>query len=91
MQMGDVIGFAGLGVLIIGQIVATSLRQGRLEQKLTDLCEHVNKQNGRIAKLEEHENDCARDFEHRVSKLDTNQVNVMARLDKIELADRTKV
>ena len=80
----DVLGFIGLGVMIAGKSIADGIRQGRFEQKLTDLCDHVAKQNGRVGKLEDAAEDCTKENEHRMTKVEAVQGNVLQRLDKIE-------
>ena len=80
----DVIGFISLGVMIVGKSIADGIRQGKIEQKLSDLCEHVNKQNGRVDKLEDSSEQYAKENEHRITKVEATQGNVLQRLDKIE-------
>ena len=84
MTHSDLIAFLSLGVLIIIQIIAISVFAGKISQRLNDLCDHVNKQNGRVAKLEQAEEECAKGVEHRMTKVETIQGNVLQRLDKIE-------
>ena len=45
----------GIGVGILVNILIAGTGWGRISQKLTDLVEHVNKQNGRIQKIEDAE------------------------------------
>jgi hypothetical protein len=84
MVTGDIIGFASLGLVILGGIIRNETTAARNAQKLDDLCEKVGRQNGRVGKLEESNVATARDFEHRMSKVEADGCNNKERLDKIE-------
>ena len=73
-----------LAFCVLLQIIGFSFWLGKLSQSVKDLVDNLKKQNGRVGKLEENESSCSREFEHRVSKVETNQQNTMDRLDKIE-------
>ncbi len=80
----DLIGFVSLGIMITGKAIADGIRQGKIEQKLEDLCDHVSKQNGRVGKLEDAAEECTKENEHRMTKVEATQGNVLQRLDRIE-------
>ena len=84
MLTGDIIGFTSLGIVILGGIIRNETTAARNAQKLDDLCEKVGKQNGRVLKLEEGEEECSKGIEHRLTKVETNQINTESRVDKIE-------
>ena len=84
MLTGDIIGFTSLGIVILGGIIRNEVTQAKNDQKLTDLCDHVSKQNGRVDKLETGEAECSKGIEHRLTKVETNQINTESRVDRIE-------
>ena len=78
MLTGDIIGFTSLGIVILGGIIRNETTAAKNAQKLDDLCEKVGKQNGRVSKLEEGEEECSKGLEHRLTKVETNQLTVHA-------------
>jgi hypothetical protein len=84
MLTGDIIGFIGLGIIVLGGIIRNEKTSSKNSQKLDDLCVHVNKQNGRVDKLETGETECSKAMEHRLTKVETNLINTDSRVDKIE-------
>jgi hypothetical protein len=61
--------------LVINGIIG-GVGWGRNTQKLSDLSDHVSKQNGRLNTLEGKEVDCKLDVEHRLTALEA--------IDKLE-------
>ncbi len=49
MDGGAIVGFAGIGLLVLGNIAVVAYTSGRLWQKVEDLC-------GRVTRLEESSN-----------------------------------
>ncbi len=81
-----------IGSVGIINLIMLGVAWGRLSQSqqnliktVANLDETVKKQNGSIVEIRKSEADCSLKFEHRVSGLEANQDNVIAKVGSLEL------